>query len=216
MNGSLEHDWYYVGHYGQLGPLDHAQILELVSDGVIEPETFVWHQSLVNWCPARIIPSFAAKFASNPPTPPPFNRPGPSIQPQPHIPPFAPPVTLSGPEAYHQSQMGPGPFNQMSQPGYAPMPGYSPISAGSIQSYHPDSMAMMYAPVSDKSRLLGGILQLIIPGIGRMYLGYSAIGVLQFFLGICTGVLWLWSIIDGILILTGNLRIDGYGRRLTS
>jgi len=66
---------------------------------------------------------------------------------------------------------------------------------------------------SDKSRTAGGVLQLIIPGVGRMYLGYTAIGVLQLILTPC-GVGWLWSIIDGVIILAGGFRMDGYGRQL--
>jgi TM2 domain-containing membrane protein YozV len=68
---------------------------------------------------------------------------------------------------------------------------------------------------SDKSRTAGGILQIIIPGVGRMYLGYSAIGVLQLLLSFCAGVGWLWSVIDGIIILAGGVKMDGYGRYLT-
>ncbi|RYG37576.1 TM2 domain-containing protein [bacterium] len=67
---------------------------------------------------------------------------------------------------------------------------------------------------SDRSRALGGVLQLIIPGAGRIYLGYSAIGVLQLILWPC-GVGWIWGFIDGIVILTGGVRMDGYGRHLT-
>lgn len=68
-------------------------------------------------------------------------------------------------------------------------------------------------PRSDKSRTTGGVLQLIVPGIGRIYLGYPAIGVLQLILTPC-GVGWLWSIIDGVIILAGGVRMDGYGRQL--
>lgn len=70
-------------------------------------------------------------------------------------------------------------------------------------------------PKSDRSRVLAGVLQLIIPGTGRMYLGYAAQGVLQLFLTpFGCGVGWLWSVIDGLIILTGGVKLDGYGRRL--
>ena len=64
---------------------------------------------------------------------------------------------------------------------------------------------------SDRSRALAGVLQLIFPGIGRIYLGYSAIGVLQLVSSLCFFG-YIWSIIDGIIILTGGVRIDGFGR----
>lgn len=66
---------------------------------------------------------------------------------------------------------------------------------------------------SDKSRTLGGILQLLVPGVGRIYLGYSATGILQLASSLCgVGILWSW--IDGIFILSGGVSIDGYGRHL--
>jgi TM2 domain-containing membrane protein YozV len=76
--------------------------------------------------------------------------------------------------------------------------------------YHP-----AYSPIrSDRSRALAGILQLLIPGVGRIYLGYAAYGVLQLFFTLCFGIGYLWSIIDGIVILTGGVKLDGYGRQL--
>ena len=69
---------------------------------------------------------------------------------------------------------------------------------------------------SDKNRTLAGVLQLFLPGIGRMYLGYYAYGTLQLVLFLCTGVLWLWSFVDGIIILSGGVKYDGFGRVLTN
>jgi hypothetical protein len=69
---------------------------------------------------------------------------------------------------------------------------------------------------SDRSRTAAGILQILLPGVGRMYLGYLAYGVIQLALTIVTcGVLWIWSFIDGIIILSGGVRLDGYGRQLS-
>lgn len=60
---------------------------------------------------------------------------------------------------------------------------------------------------STKSKLLAGLLQILLPfGIGRFYLGYTAIGVLQILVAIFTcGVGVLWSLIDGIMILCGKV-----------
>lgn len=85
---------------------------------------------------------------------------------------------------------------------------------------------------SDKSKVAAGLLQLIpgffsIGGIGRLYMGSTLLGVLQLVIGIvswvsfwCMGFLflplffplacWVWFLVDGIVILTGNPR-DGRG-----
>jgi hypothetical protein len=91
-------------------------------------------------------------------------------------------------------------------------------------------------PLSDKSKLAAGLLQLIpgfclaLGGVGRIYMGHIGIGVAQLVLGvvswivlICLGWLilpaflilapWLWSIVDGIIILAGN-PLDAQGRPL--
>lgn len=67
-------------------------------------------------------------------------------------------------------------------------------------------------PYSDKSKLTAGLLQILIGGlgIGRFYLGYTTIGVLQL---ITCGGFGIWSLIDGILILTGKVP-DPQGRPL--
>ena len=71
-----------------------------------------------------------------------------------------------------------------------------------------------------RSRSVAGILNLIcmvgIPGgIGRLYLGYIGIGIAQLLLSfVCIG--HIWSIIDGILILTGSPATDADGKPLSS
>jgi len=71
-------------------------------------------------------------------------------------------------------------------------------------------------PLSDKSRLTAGLLGIFLGsiGIGRFYLGYTTIGVLQIVVTIFTlGFGGLWGFIDGIFILTGNVP-DAQGRTL--
>jgi hypothetical protein len=78
---------------------------------------------------------------------------------------------------------------------------------------NPDFNPMMYGIVrSDRSRAIAGLLQ-VIPGVGRMYLGYWAHGVLQLVFTMC-GIGLFWSWIDGLIILAGGVKLDGYGRRL--
>lgn len=74
-------------------------------------------------------------------------------------------------------------------------------------------------PLSDKSKLVGGLLQLIglvgLVGIGRIYLGYTGLGVAQLVVGLVTcgvGAI-IWGIIDAVLILTDQVR-DPQGRPL--
>jgi TM2 domain-containing membrane protein YozV len=94
-----------------------------------------------------------------------------------------------------------------------------------------------YGPqFSDKSKVTAGLLQLLLGvfftlgGVGRLYAGQTALGVIQ----ICASVfawvsfgcgflllfpfliwmgIWVWFVIDGIIMLAGN-PVDGQGRPL--
>ncbi len=71
---------------------------------------------------------------------------------------------------------------------------------------------MHYTEVMARSRVAAGVLQIVLPGVGRMYAGYWALGVIQLLVAI--GTAWigaLWSFVDGILILTGQVRNDADG-----
>lgn len=72
-------------------------------------------------------------------------------------------------------------------------------------------------PFSDKSKIIAGLLQLIIPlGIGRFYTGHTSMGVAQLVVTLVTcGIGALWPFIDGILILVSDSR-DANGRPLRS
>jgi TM2 domain-containing membrane protein YozV len=129
------------------------------------------------------------------------------------------------------------------QPGMPPpygYPGYPqqppPYSGYPAPSYNIDPAApygrdpATGQPLSDKSALAGGLLQIFfgILGIGRFYIGSNTIAVLQlcalavvFVLTILTfGLasflgffLWIFAFIDGILMITGQVK-DGQGRKL--
>ena len=65
-----------------------------------------------------------------------------------------------------------------------------------------------------KSKLIAGLLQIFLGGfgIGRFYLGYTGIAIAQLLVSIFTlGIGVLWPLIDGILILTGSVAVDGKG-----
>lgn len=86
-------------------------------------------------------------------------------------------------------------------------------------------------PYSDKSKTVGGLLQILlgfagICGVGRLYIGSVTIGLCQllgmffalfmsaFLIGIPFAIgIWIWAFVDGIVILSGNTR-DGVGRPL--
>lgn len=172
-------DWYYIGHYGQLGPLTRDQIDELVDGGVISRDTYVWATGMAEWLPAERVVELRSVFNASQP---PFAAP----PPPPSIPKLsAPPQTAPIRSTYQPDSLS-----------------------------HPGAFSPLYSPIrSDRNRALAGILQLLIPGVGRMYLGYAAYGVLQLIFAFC-GVGYLWSIIDGIVILTGGVKLDGYGRQL--
>jgi hypothetical protein len=194
---SIAADWYYIGHYGQLGPLTLDQMEELVAGGVIDRDTYVWKQGLPDWMPAGKTPEISAMFMDvktnvAPPPPP------------------SPGARTAGPTDPYGAVAGMG---QQTRPA-APNFGISdPFGAPADLTMSMTSMSPYGSQRSDRSRILAGILQLIIPGVGRIYLGFSAIGVLQLVLSLC-GVGFIWSFIDGILILVGNVRMDGYGRQL--
>jgi TM2 domain-containing membrane protein YozV len=71
-------------------------------------------------------------------------------------------------------------------------------------------------PLSDKSKLIAGLLQIFLSpfAVGRFYLGYTNIALIQIAVTFCTCFLgaW-WPIIDGILIIMGRVP-DPQGRTL--
>lgn len=114
------------------------------------------------------------------------------------------------------------------QPGYPPPPfpppyptypqyGFSgaPYDPSAPYGRHP----VTGVPYSDKSKTVAGLLQFLglfgLAGIGRIYAGHTGLGVAQLLVGFVTcglGAL-IWGVIDGVLILTGNVN-DPMGRPL--
>src|SRR5688500_5233358 len=108
----------------------------------------------------------------------------------------------------------PPPYGQPGQPGYpVPPPGAYGVSSTTPYGIHPRTGI----PYSDKSKLVAGLLQVLLPlGIGRMYMGQTGIGVAQLLVTIFTcGVGALWPFVDGILILVNDTK-DADGRILRS
>ncbi|SPM37183.1 Uncharacterized membrane protein YozV, TM2 domain [Mycobacterium rhizamassiliense] len=70
--------------------------------------------------------------------------------------------------------------------------------------------------LSDKSKLVAGLLQIFLGGlgIGRFYLGYTTLGIVQIVVTVFTfGIGALWPFVDGIMILMGKVP-DAEGRAL--
>jgi TM2 domain-containing membrane protein YozV len=83
-------------------------------------------------------------------------------------------------------------------------------------------------PLSDKSAVAGGLLQIFFGmlGVGRFYIGSNTIAVVQLVSTIVSSMLvlaiigvailpliWLWTFVDGIMIIAGAVK-DGQGRKL--
>lgn len=124
--------------------------------------------------------------------------------------------------------------NYPSSPGYPSAGGYPPAYGGYGDPGAPFGRdPLSGAAFSDKSKVTAGLLQLLLGfvglcGIGRLYLGYTAIGLVQligwivaFFLsfaliGIPFAIaIWIWALVEGIMMLTGSIR-DTQGRPLRS
>ena len=115
-------------------------------------------------------------------------------------------------------------------PGYgAPPPGYAappagyaappPGAYGGPSAYPPDAAApfgrdQYGRPLSDKSKLVAGLLQIFLGGlgIGRFYTGHTKTAIWMIVATVLTcGVASLWGLIDGILILVKNDWTDARG-----
>ena len=66
---------------------------------------------------------------------------------------------------------------------------------------------------AQKSRLIAGILGILLGGLGvhNFYLGFIGKAVAQIILNFCCGIGAIWGFIEGILILTGNINRDANG-----
>jgi hypothetical protein len=126
--------------------------------------------------------------------------------PQPGYPP--PGYQQQGPQPGYQQPGYPPPG--FPPPGYYPPPGTYTGDPNAPYGYDPYGR-----PYSDKSKIIAGILQLTLGGfgVGRFYLGNVGMGLAQLF---TCGGLGVWSLIDGILLLTGNDHTDEHGRILRS
>lgn len=59
---------------------------------------------------------------------------------------------------------------------------------------------------NDLGRLyvIGGLLNILFPGLGRLYLGDIGIGVAELLLAFI-GIGYIWSLVDGVILLISNV-----------
>lgn len=66
-------DWYYTRNGEQAGPVSDEELSRLVTDGVVKPESLVWHSGMAEWKSYReaavgvFMPAAAASSAANEP-----------------------------------------------------------------------------------------------------------------------------------------------------
>jgi TM2 domain-containing membrane protein YozV len=163
---------------------------------------------------------------SLPPQPPQSPQP-PAFPPQPPQPPVQP--QQPGQDAWAQQsypQSAPPNYpgleygQQQSAPPYAPPPGYQQQMAGYQPApgyaYPPPQFDQYGRPLSDKSKVVAGVLGIALGGFGagRFYTGHTGIAVAQLLVTIFTcGIGHFWGMIDGIVILA-NGGTDAEGRIL--
>lgn len=102
------------------------------------------------------------------------------------------------------------------EPGFGEAPGAAPVPAasGPVTGHNaPYGYDPFGRPYSDKSKIVAGVLTVFLGplGIGRFYTGHTRMAVGQL---VTLGGLGLWSLIDGILLLTVNGKTDSDGRVL--
>ncbi|MGW6449075.1 NINE protein [Lentzea sp. NPDC055074] len=121
------------------------------------------------------------------------------------VPPAAPGYVPPPTQPYYPPPTGPQPQYAVPQPGMVP-PGYGNPAA----PYGFDPITGV--PLSDKSKIAAGVLQLFLGnlGIGRFYTGHVGIAVAQL---LTCGGCGIWSLVDGIIILVQG-GTDAQGRKL--
>ncbi|TWS22084.1 NINE protein [Tsukamurella sputi] len=128
-------------------------------------------------------------------------------------------------QQYPQQPYGQQPYPGQPQPAYQFQYGQV-VGADPSAPYGRDPKTG--EPLSDKSKLAAGLLQIFLGqfGVGRFYLGDNKTAAIQLSLTIIGYILAIvivgifvilgvaiWALIDGIMILTGSVR-DQYGRPL--
>lgn len=96
------------------------------------------------------------------------------------------------------------------QPAAVPVPGPAGHTADTKAPYGYDPFGR---PYSDKSKNVAGVLSIFLGplGFGRFYTGHNGMALCQLF---TLGGLGLWTLIDGVVLLTVRGKTDAEGRIL--
>ena len=115
------------------------------------------------------------------------------------------------PEPHYRSR-APSPIGKgVTEPWPTRQPGYGyPADPAAPYGYDPYGR-----PYSDRSKVIAGVLQIVLPiGVGRFYSGRIGLGLAQLLVALFTlGLGTVWSFIDGILLLVRG-GTDGFDRPL--
>jgi TM2 domain-containing membrane protein YozV len=205
-------------------PTDGAQPVEPGPDSATVPTP-----------PGGPEPGFAATLPSHQPDP---TAPGSPLDPTaafpatatPQPPPTVPPVPPAVPpfpeqsSAYGEAGVAPEagtapatwPAPAPPSPPTGAAPGHPPTPAYQPSPGYPQYDPVTGRPLSDKSKIVAGLLQIFLGsfGIGRFYTGHTGIAVAQLVVSICTlGIGGVWGLVDGIILLI-NGGTDAQGRVL--
>jgi hypothetical protein len=136
--------------------------------------------------------------------------------------PPSPPPEQAGPQPPPPPPPAPPGYGSAPPPAYGapPPPGYGGQPPGPTPGYPypyplpgaPYGVDRFGQPYSDKSKIIAGLLQILLGafGTGRWYTGHYGIAVAQL---LTCGGLGVWSLIDGIVMLVGD-PTDPQGRPL--
>lgn len=96
------------------------------------------------------------------------------------------------------------------------------LQCGKIINNNTNNQYNNYDP-NAKSKVVAGILGILLGcfGVHNFYLGYTSRGIAQVLISvlscfILSPISAIWGLIEGILILTGNIDCDAEGRKLTN
>ncbi|MFT2015903.1 NINE protein [Streptomyces sp. 796.1] len=92
--------------------------------------------------------------------------------------------------------------------GYPAGPGWPTTGPDAPYGYDPYGR-----PYSNKSKITAGLLQIFLGqfGIGRFYTGHTGVALAQLF---TLGGLFVWALVDGIVLLASDSKTDAQGRIL--
>ena len=115
-----------------------------------------------------------------------------------------------------QAQPVQQPAQPVQQPYAAPQQPVQPPYAAPQQPYVVQQPLMVTAGYPQKSKIAAGLLGIFLGSLGvhNFYLGYTGKAVAQLLIslltcGVCAFVSGIWGLVEGIMILTGSIAVDG-------